>query len=109
MSLGPTKGQVVKLSHDEDVTLGLHLAEGIETALALAKHWLPIWACTTAGTIKTFPLLNGIECLTLFADHDMAGFEAAQKCAERWQAAGYEVFIRWTDKIGSDFADEVKP
>ena len=30
---------------------------------------------------------------------------AAQTCAERWQAAGHEVFIRWPDALGRDFAD----
>jgi hypothetical protein len=45
--------------------------------------------------------------LTLFADHDPTGLSAAQRCAERWQAAGCEVFIRWPKGLGRDYADEV--
>ncbi len=108
--LGAVLGQCVKLSHDEDVTLGLGIAEGVETGLAILQSgWVPIWACTTAGTLKTFPVLGGIEAPTIFADHDQTGLDAAQTCAERWQRAGREVFIRWTPKPGSDFADAVRP
>ena len=51
-------------------------------------------------------MLAGIEALTIFADHDHAGLAAAQACAERWQAAGCEAFIRWPKGLGRDYADE---
>ena len=109
LSLGSTKGQVVKLSPDEDVAYGLHLCEGIETGLALMmRGWQPLWACCTEGTLRLFPPLAGIECLTIGADHDQAGLIAAQVCAERWVAAGREVLIRWPDGLGDDYADEVQ-
>lgn len=108
LSLGPSAGQCVKLSNDEDVSIGLHLAEGIETGIALMMHGcMPIWVCAT-GTIQTFPVLDGMGCLTVFADHDAPGFAAAQACCDRWADAKREVFIRWSRKIGSDFADEVR-
>ena len=83
---------VVRVSPDEDVTHGLGIAEGVEDALAvLASGWAPVWAATSAGMIERFPVLHGIECLTIFADNDAAGMAAAQACAERWAAA--EVYI----------------
>jgi hypothetical protein len=40
-----------------------------------------------------FPVLAGIECLTIAADRDDAGIEAAQKLAERWRRAGRQACI----------------
>jgi hypothetical protein len=110
LSLGSTKGQVVKLSPDEDISYGLHLCEGIETGVALmARDWRPLWACCAEGTLRLFPVLDGIETLTIGADHDQAGLIAAQVCAERWVAGGKEVLIRWPDGLGDDYADEARP
>jgi hypothetical protein len=49
---------VVRLYEPE--TAGLGLAEGIETALAVAQcvGWGPVWAAGTAGAIGRFPLLR---------------------------------------------------
>jgi hypothetical protein len=86
---------VVRLVPDEAVTLGLGMAEGLETALSVmqAFGWRPVWAATSAGAIRTFPVLAGIEALTVFADPDGAGMTAAETCATRWAAAGREARI----------------
>jgi hypothetical protein len=101
---GRARGAVVRLSADEGVTLGLAIAEGIETALAVPFR--PVWACLSAGGIAGFPVLNGIECLTIFADNDASGtgLAAARTCAERWHAAGREAVIHVPTETGSDFA-----
>jgi hypothetical protein len=85
---------VVRLSPDEDVIYGLGLAEGIEDALAiLASGWSPVWAATSAGSIARFPVLNGIDALTIFSDADRAGYDAARACVERWMSADKEAVI----------------
>ena len=84
---------VVRITADEDVTLGLGIAEGVEDALAIALEWGPAWAATSAGAIERFPVLSGIEHLTIFADADSAGTRAARVCADRWIAAGQEAQI----------------
>jgi hypothetical protein len=105
--LGPVSGCAIKLDADEDVTLGLGITEGLETGLAVrATGWRPVWALGSAGTIKMLEPVPGIEALTIFADHDPIGLNAAQVCAERWQAAGCEAFIRWPKGLGHDYADE---
>lgn len=83
---------VIRLVPDEDVTAGLGLAEGIETSLAVMQRvgWRPIWAATSAGAIARFPVLAGIEALTVFADADGPGMRAARQCCRRWAAAGRE-------------------
>lgn len=106
--LGSAAGACVKLTADEDVTYGLHLAEGIETSLAcMAMGLKPMWACLSAGGIAAFPVLSGIEALTIFADNDSssAGERSAQACAARWRAAGRECRIFMADEVGVDFAD----
>ena len=85
---------VIRLSPDDDVTIGLGICEGVEDALAiLLSGWSPIWAATSAGAIARFPVLAGVECLTIFADADDAGQTAAATCAARWQAAGREATV----------------
>lgn len=88
---------VIRLVPDEDVTLGLGIAEGIETALAVLQRarWAPVWAATSAGAVSRFPVLPGIECLTTFADTDAGGtgMDAARTCCRRWAEAGREARI----------------
>lgn len=107
--LGSARNAAVKLSPDDDVCLGLHVAEGIETALAvMAMGFRPIWACLSAGGIARFPVLGGIDAITVFADRDASGTgdRAARECAERWHEADREARIIAPPVIG-DFADEV--
>lgn len=99
--LGAAGGGVVRLADDADVTSGLGVAEGIETALS-APFW-PMWACLSSGAMKTLPVLAGITSLSIFADQDKAGLDAANTCGERWHAAGVEVVM--AAPLKGDFAD----
>jgi hypothetical protein len=83
---------VIRLWPDEAVTLGLGIAEGVETALTLANAYKPVWSCIDAGNLAQLPVLNGIETLVIAADHDEAGLKAANSCADRWAAAGVTVY-----------------
>ena len=107
MMLGRAKGAVVKLSEDADVTNGLGIAEGIETSLSVMRDgFTPMWACLTAGTVKGFPVLAGIDALTVFADADFAGINAARKCVGRWRDAGCQANALIPEG-GGDFNDEM--
>jgi putative DNA primase/helicase len=90
-------GGVIRLWPDDEVTLGLGIAEGIETALSLAWAHSPAWACIDAGNLKSFPILGGIESLVIAADHDPAGLAAAEACALRWHRAGRDCVV-WVPK-----------
>jgi hypothetical protein len=91
--LGPPG--IIRLSPDDAVTTALGLAEGIETALSAMQRfgWRPVWAACSAGGIRRFPVLPSIENITIFADQDTAGIEAARTCAGRWRNAGREARI----------------
>jgi hypothetical protein len=85
---------VVRLSLDDAVTTSIGITEGLEDAMAiLLSGWSPVWAATSAGAIARFPVLAGIEALTIFADTDLPGIQAAEICSARWAAAGREVRI----------------
>ncbi|MEM7729063.1 MAG: toprim domain-containing protein [Pseudomonadota bacterium] len=97
---------VVRLTPDEDVELGLGITEGIETGLAvLGLGWTPVWAALSAGAIRSFPRLSGIECLTIFADADEAGWKAGTEAGQRLASAGQEVRLRAPMEDGKDWAD----
>ena len=85
---------VICLSRIEDVTTRLGICEGLEDGLALLLAGCgPIWVACDAGGVARFPILNGIEALTIFADNDEAGIRAAKECARRWYGTG-EVRIK---------------
>ena len=85
---------VVRVSPDEDVSYGLAITKGVEDALAILINGCgPVWAATSAGAINKFPVLAGIDCLTVFADNDSTGAKAAHTCKARWDEAGRETHV----------------
>ena len=102
------KGGVVRLWPDECVTYGLGIAEGIESALGAAHLFTPVWAAIDASNLAAFPIVSGIDALTIFADHDDVGIGAAKLCARRWRDMGREVRIRMPRAKGADAADVAK-
>ena len=106
--LGPVGGAAVMLDDFDGVTSGLHIAEGIETAMSARQLGLrPCWALGSAGSVAAFPVLGGIECLTLLAEHDPASAQAVEACGERWHAAGRIVLVNQPLK-GKDLNDCIR-
>jgi hypothetical protein len=62
-----------------------------------------MWAALSAGGIASFPVLPGIETLTIFGDADPTGLAAAQECQARWRAAGRECPIVLPPHDGTDW------
>jgi hypothetical protein len=91
---GRARGAAVMIDPWDEPTMGLVLAEGIETAIACRQAGLrPVWACGGAGTLATLPALGGVEAMTIAADADAPGMRAAEALAARWRGAGREVRI----------------
>lgn len=111
MSLGPKNGAAIKLSTDENVTMGLTIGEGLETVLsAMQLGFYPAWALGDAGNVRSFPILSGIGCLTIIVDNDESGTgqRAALQCSMRWTDAGREVFRVIPENSGDDMNDVVQ-
>jgi hypothetical protein len=93
--LGRSKGAAIKLDAHEEVTLGLHIGEGIETTMAGREFgFAPAWAVGSSGGVADFPVIAGLEALTLLHDNDNASEKAIEKVRERYENAGCEVHIR---------------
>jgi hypothetical protein len=111
VTLGPGRGSAVKLTPCEDVCQGLHLAEGVTTGLAaMALGMVPVWCTGGSGGLAPFPILPGVDHLTIICDHDLngSGQRAANECLARWQAAGREASIVMPPTPGTDLADYVQ-
>ena len=109
MMLGKASGAAIKLSADDEVTHGPArrggAGDGKLAGLQLGLR--PAWALGSAGGIKAFPVLPGIEALTLLAENDDTNARAVEACAARWHAAGAEVHIIRSTR-GSDLNDVLK-
>jgi hypothetical protein len=104
--LGRAASAAIKINSDEQVEIGLCVAEGIESALAARQlGFSPVWALGSAGAIAKFPVLSGIEGLTIVGENDDANKNAARDCAKRWYAANVEVIISTPSGDGEDMAD----
>jgi hypothetical protein len=116
-----TKGGVIRLWPDEEVTLGLVVGEGIETCLAAAAVGLvPVWSTISAYKLGSFPVLPGLEGITILVDHDKpnpntgkrAGTEAAIELIERYAAAGFnrvrDIHVWYPPIEGEDVNDMVR-
>jgi hypothetical protein len=117
-SLGRTGGCVIRLWPDDMIDGRLVIAEGIETALAVATlthHRIrrllrPVWAVGNAGNMRHLPVLKGIQELIICADNDRSGvgLQAAKECRLRWEAAGRRVEVLMPPKVNTDFNDWIK-
>jgi hypothetical protein len=106
--LGPAGGGAIKLDTDEAVSIGLVIGEGIETCLSAAQMgFQPVWALGSAGAIANFPVLPGVDGLTIALEDDDANRNAVARCAERWRAAGRDV-LGVRDPRGGDLNDAIR-
>jgi putative DNA primase/helicase len=110
---GHRKVGVVRLTPDHEITQGLVLGEGLETCLSYALEYSGIWACLDAGNLGAFPVLPGIEGLTVLIDHDEAGHRAFGTVRDRYRAAGLThpldiIGIEVKGKPGDDINDLVR-
>jgi putative DNA primase/helicase len=110
-TLGPKARAAIKLSPNADVDRRLTIGEGLETTLAgMMLGYAPAWALGDAGELAAFPVLFGVESITILVDHDRsgAGQQAALKCSARWTNDGKEVFRLVPRQAGADVNDLLK-
>jgi putative DNA primase/helicase len=109
--LGPKSGGAIKLSGVPLITTELTIGEGIETTLsAMMLGYRPAWSVIDAGGLSKFPVLFGIERLTVIVDNDMsgAGQKAAAETRARWEAAGLRVRTVMPPTPGDDLNDVLR-
>ncbi len=101
---GILSGACIPLAAPRGGVLGI--AEGIETAIAASLgSGLPVVAAYCANALAAFDFPVGIDRLTVFADNDPAGQQAAAALAQRAVQAGLTSKILTPSTPGSDWAD----
>jgi hypothetical protein len=72
--------------------------------------YAPAWALGDAGELAAFPVLIGVESITILVDHDLSGTgqQAALRCSARWTSAGREIFRLVPRQPGADVNDLLK-
>jgi putative DNA primase/helicase len=106
-SLGPVGGGAVRLGRPR-AGEWLAVAEGIETALAVAVACaMPAWAALSAGGVRTVILPPEATHIVMCADHDASGTgeRAARAAAARWVTEGRRVRIAMPPAPDTDMAD----
>jgi hypothetical protein len=112
--LGRAGGAAVKLDADANVTEGLCICEGTETGISgMIAGYRPIWAVGSSGGITRFPVLSGVEVLTILTETNDGGANAraVEAVSARWHEAGREV-LTVDILVGNDLNDvwrEVAP
>lgn len=102
--LGSVGGCAIKLDADDAVLGGLHIAEGVESAMAARQLRLkPCWALGSKGAIASVPVLSAVEAITILAEPDAT--KETETCAARWHAADREVFF--LDAVDGKDANDV--
>ncbi|MCJ2020509.1 toprim domain-containing protein [Methylobacterium sp. E-065] len=108
--LGTAEGAAVMLDPMSAVTETLHVAEGIETALAAREHYglAPIWALGTSGAIGRLPVLPNVQRLVVIGENDAgASRKAVEAVGARWSTTGRTVEIIWPPTGAKDLNDAV--
>jgi putative DNA primase/helicase len=83
----------------------LHVGEGAETALAARQlGFTPTWAVGSTGAISFFPLIDGVNRLTILGESGEASERAIKMCGARWRKAGRRVRVVMPN-AGSDLND----
>lgn len=111
--LGSVSGGAI---HFGEPNYTLHVAEGIETALAITKVFpdAAVWSALSAGNMARIDLPAELKELHIWADLDAnkVGEIAAHKLARRAKSIGLEVFVHVpsntipNDKKSWDWLDE---
>ena len=105
MSLGRTAGGAIKIDCDEHVEQGVVIGEGVETCFAARQlGFAPVWSLISSSGIAAFPVLSGLDGLTILAEDGETSRRDVQLCFDRWFAVGVRPEVRQS-KIGSDMND----
>jgi putative DNA primase/helicase len=106
LMLGPCVGGAVCLAEaGEKIAVG----EGIETCLSvLQEAELPVWAALSTSGLKSLDLPPIVREVTILADGDEAGEEAACSAGRRWKTAGLIAKIARPKGGAGDFNDMLR-
>lgn len=101
---GSLAGAAIPLGRCQNEMMGI--AEGIETALAAwAGSGIPTVAASCASSLANWQWPASVRRIVVFADHDRAGLEAAQRLKARGVQASLSVALITPSTPGTDWCD----
>jgi Toprim domain len=101
--LGIVYRAAIKLDPVIDETLAV--GEGVETCMAARQLGLgPAWALGSVGAISFFPLIDGVQRLTVLGERGDVSARAIKIVGSRWRKAGRRVRVVMPN-VGSDLND----
>jgi Toprim domain/CHC2 zinc finger len=107
---GRRRNAAIKIDDNADVTEGVVIAAGFETAIAGRQlGYRPVWALGGDDGISNFPVLEGIDGLSIHTENDANGRnqQAVAACSERWFSSEREVILV-EPLIGKDVNDAIR-
>jgi len=105
---GSLTGAGIALWSQPDDRGVIGVAEGIETAMAASYGGrMPVCAAYSAGALAAWQWPEGARRLVIWADHDPAGADAADRLRARAQRAGLAVLTKTPPEAGTDWCDHV--
>jgi len=106
MMLGSCAGGAVRLARATDE---LCVGEGIETMLSVQQETgFPCWAALSTSGLTALKLPRSINSVTICADADHPGEQAARDAAKRWKLQGRDVRIARPPTGFNDFNDALE-
>jgi hypothetical protein len=108
LSLGDIRGNSAKFAAAADSAGRWGIAEGGENAIAAQQlYHFPVEAGISSGNMQNVTPPNWAKHVTIFADHDGAGFIAAQNCRQQYVAIATvdTVCVLAANRPGADVAD----
>ncbi|MCP1551646.1 MULTISPECIES: DUF7146 domain-containing protein [Methylorubrum] len=108
--LGIAAGAAIMLDPCEAVSLGLAIGEGIESSLSARQLGIrPVWALGSVDAIRTFPVLPGVEGLTVLGETGDSGASesACREVGTRWHRAERTVEII-VPRVRGDLNDAIQ-
>jgi len=92
----PVTGSAIRL--DKEIAPVLHVAEGLETALAvraIVDGTAPVWSALNKGLMQRLDIPEPVQCVVIWADRDQSdgGETAAQALCERLCHQGKQAIV----------------
>jgi len=103
--LGIARNAAIKLDAHATISTKLMIGEGLETVLSGRMADLgPAWALGSSGAVGSFPVVKGLQEITLLEENDPTSRRDIEICKRRYLKAGKPVNVI-TPNIGNDLND----
>jgi hypothetical protein len=108
LGLGPMRDGAVRFSFGKTSPI-LGIAEGVETALsAMQTYYVPVWAALGAGRMHKVAVPDYVDHVVVYGDNGAAGWAAAEKAAEHFEAIGKRVSVTLPGPEYDDFNSQLR-